>query len=81
MRNEEFPPPKKNRAFMIRTCSLKQLTIAEFDWPFVIGLDQNNRWAKLNQCISWDELAESYYQVLATEQRGLLSDWRRDHQT
>jgi len=41
--------------------SSKQLTIAEFDWPFETALDINNRWVKLSQCIPWDELAESYY--------------------
>lgn len=57
----------KNRAPMIRTCSSKQLTIAEFDWPFETALDKNNRWVKLSQCIPWDELAESYYQGLSVE--------------
>jgi len=33
----------KNRAPMIRTHSSKQLTIAEFDWPFEIALDKNRR--------------------------------------
>jgi hypothetical protein len=47
---------------MIRTSSSKQLTIAEFDWPFDTALDNNNRWVKLSHCIPWDELAESYYQ-------------------
>ena len=52
---------------MIRTSSSKQLTIAEFDWPFETVLDKNNRWVKLSQCIPWDELAESYYQGLSVE--------------
>ena len=47
---------------MIRTPSSKQLTIAEFDWPFETVLDKNNRWVKLSRCIPWDKLAESYYQ-------------------
>lgn len=47
---------------MIRTSNSKQLTIAEFDWPFDTVLDKNNRWVKLSRCIPWDELAESYYQ-------------------
>jgi hypothetical protein len=47
---------------MIRTTSSKQLTIAEFDWPFDTALDKHNRWVKLSACIPWDELAESYYQ-------------------
>jgi len=52
---------------MIRTSSSKQLTIAEFDWPFETALDKNNRWVKLSQCIPWDELAEGYYQGLSVE--------------
>ena len=47
---------------MIRTSCSKQLTIAEFDWPFDTALDKHNRWVKLSECIPWDELAESYYQ-------------------
>ncbi len=47
---------------MIRTFSSKQLTIAEFDWPFDTDLDKNNRWVKMSQFIPWDELAEGYYQ-------------------
>jgi hypothetical protein len=54
--------PTKNRASMIRSCSSKQLTLAEFDWPFQTVLDENNRWVKMEQCIPWDELAEFYYQ-------------------
>lgn len=34
----------KNRAAMIRSTSAKQLTIAEFDWPFDTALDKTNRW-------------------------------------
>jgi len=52
---------------MIRTTSSKQLTIAEFDWPFDTALDKHNRWVKLSECIPWDELAESYYQGFATD--------------
>lgn len=47
---------------MIRTTSSKQLTIAEFDWPFDTALDKHNRWVTLSECIPWDALAESYYQ-------------------
>jgi IS5 family transposase len=47
---------------MIRTTSAKQLTIAEFDWPFDTALDKHNRWVTLSECIPWDELADSYYQ-------------------
>jgi hypothetical protein len=61
---------------MIRTTSAKQLTIAEFDWPFETALDQNNRWVKLSECIPWDELAESYYQDLAADRGRPLKDAR-----
>ncbi|MCK5478712.1 MAG: hypothetical protein KAI44_07330 [Methylococcales bacterium] len=57
----------KTRAPMIRSCSSKQLTLAEFDWPFQTDLDENNRWVKISQCIPWDELAEFYYQGLSAE--------------
>jgi IS5 family transposase len=66
----------KNRAAMIRTTSSKQLTIAEFDWPFETALDKNNRWVKLSECIPWDELAESYYQGLPADRGRPLKDAR-----
>ena len=50
---------------MIRYHSQKQLSLAEFDWPFQTALDESNRWVKLSECIPWDELAEGYYQGLA----------------
>jgi hypothetical protein len=61
---------------MIRYSSAKQLTIAEFDWPFETALDKNNRWVKLSGCIPWDELAESYYQGLSTERGRPAKDAR-----
>ena len=54
---------------MIRYRSQKQLSLAEFDWPFQVALDENNRWVKMSQCIPWDELADGYYQGL-TEREG-----------
>jgi hypothetical protein len=67
----------KNRAAMIRTTSSKQLTIAEFDWPFETALDKHNRWVKLSECIPWDELAESYYQGMRADRGRPLKDARR----
>ena len=61
---------------MIRYRSSKQLTLAEFDWPFETALDPNNRWVKLSQCIPWDELAESYYQGFSAERGRPLKDAR-----
>ena len=57
----------KSRAPMICSCSSKQLTLAEFDWPFQTVLDENNRWVKMEQCIPWDELAEFYYQGFSSQ--------------
>lgn len=66
----------KSRAPMIRYRSQKQLSLAEFDWPFQTALDRNNRWVKLSQCIPWDELAEGYYQGLADTQGRPTKDAR-----
>lgn len=74
--HEKPPFTFKNRAAMIRTTSAKQLTIAEFDWPFETSLDQTNRWIKLSECIPWDELAESYYQGLEAARGRPLKDAR-----
>jgi len=61
---------------MIRCYSAKQLTIAEFDWPFQTALDENNRWVKMSRCIPWDELAEGYYQSLSATQGRPAKDAR-----
>lgn len=61
---------------MIRTTSSKQLTIAEFDWPFDTALDKHNRWVKLSECIPWDALAESYYQGFAADRGRPMKDAR-----
>ena len=61
---------------MIRYHSHKQLSLAEFDWPFQTALDANNRWVKLNDCIPWDELAEGYYQGLSDTQGRPTKDAR-----
>ncbi len=47
----------KKRAPMIRYRSQKQLPLADFEWPFQVALDEQNRWVKLSQFIPWDELA------------------------
>jgi hypothetical protein len=61
---------------MIRYHSHKQLSLAEFDWPFQTALDENNRWVKMSQCIPWDALAEGYYQGLSTTQGRPTKDAR-----
>jgi len=38
---------------MIRYQSHKQQSLAEFDWPFQVALDENNCWVKLSACIPW----------------------------
>ena len=50
---------------MIRYRSHKQLSLDEFDWPFQVALDRNNRWVKMCERIPWDELSEGYYRSLS----------------
>ena len=66
----------KNRAAMIRYKSQKQLSLAEFDWPFQTALDDHNRWVKMSECIPWDELAEGYYHGLPDNQGCPMKDAR-----
>jgi IS5 family transposase len=61
---------------MIRYRSAKQLSLAEFDWPLQTALDENNRWVKLSECLSWDELTEGYYQGLSDTQGRPTKDAR-----
>jgi len=61
---------------MIRYRSSKQLSLAEFDWPFQTALDGNNRWVRMSRCIPWDELSEGYYQGLAVKQGRPAKDAR-----
>jgi IS5 family transposase len=46
---------------MIREISPKQVPFSEFDWPFQNGLDVENRWVKMAQCIPWEALCEAYH--------------------
>lgn len=61
---------------MIRNRNHKQIPLAEFDWPFQVALDENNRWVKMSECIPWDELAEGYYQGFSSSQGRPLKDAR-----
>ncbi len=61
---------------MIRNRSHKQIPLSEFDWPFQVALDENNRWVKMSECIPWDELAEGYYQGFSSSQGRPLKDAR-----
>ena len=61
---------------MIRYRSQKQLPLANFEWPFQVALDEQNRWVKLSQCIPWDELAEGYYRSFSATQGRPAKDAR-----
>jgi hypothetical protein len=53
---------------MIRYTPANQLSIAEFQTPFQLRLDKDNRWVKLAGIIPWDELAGIYYQSMSSDQ-------------
>ena len=55
---------------MIRYRNSRQLTLAEFDWPFQTDLDKDNRWVVLAECIPWDELAQAYHGALNQSGQG-----------
>ena len=61
---------------MIRYRSQNQLPLADFEWPFQVALDEQNRWVKLSQCIPWDALAEGYYRSFSNEQGRPAKDAR-----
>jgi hypothetical protein len=42
---------------MIREANEKQLTVAEFDWPFLSELNEDNRWVKLADASAWETLS------------------------
>ena len=54
------------RASMIRYRSQNHLPLADYEWPFQVALDAQNRWVKLSQRIPWDELAEGSYRSFST---------------
>ena len=66
----------EKRAPMIRTQSHRQLSLAEFDWPFQTKLDEENRWVEMSDCIPWDDLAEAYYEGLSRTQGRPTKDAR-----
>jgi len=65
---------------MTRDRSSRELTLAEFDWPFQTDLDEDNRWVFLAEHIQWDALAQAHHgalrQAIATEalRRGTEDD-------
>ncbi|MCP5243076.1 MAG: IS5 family transposase [Burkholderiales bacterium] len=50
---------------MIRYTSQNQLALPGFDTPTGMVLDPDNRWVRLSNCISWDNLAQSYHKTLS----------------
>jgi len=74
--HEKQAPALKKRAPMIRTQSHRQLSLAEFDWPFQTKLDEDNRWVKMSECIPWEALAEAYYEGLSSTQGRPTKDAR-----
>ena len=58
----------RTRAPMNRYRCQKQLSLAEFEWPFQVALDGQNRWVILSRCIPWNELAEAYYRSFSVGQ-------------
>jgi len=55
---------------MIRESNEKQLTLSEFDWPFLSKLDEENRWVKLAAAIPWEALCSAYHESFRTETLG-----------
>ena len=77
--------PKEKRAPMIRSHSAKQLTVAEFDWPFQTALDEKNHWVTDESLPSLGRtgrglLSESVRHPGSSEQGCAFGDWRGDHQ-
>lgn len=55
---------------MIRETNEKQLTLAEFDRPFLSELNEDNRWVKLADAIPWQALSEPYLENFANSTLG-----------
>ncbi len=47
-------------ALMIRYTSQHQIELFEFEHPFEVELDKNNRWVKLSKLLPWDRLVSIY---------------------
>jgi transposase, IS5 family len=62
---------------MIRYQSQNQISIEEFQTPFQLKLNSQNRWIKLSRILPWDELASIYYQAMSTDQGRPSIDARR----
>lgn len=53
---------------MIRYSSAKQMSIEEFQTPFEINLDKENRWVKLSNMLPWDMMSGLYYESMNIDQ-------------
>ena len=51
---------------MIRYTSQHQIELFEFEHPFEVELDKNNRWVKLSKLLPWDRLVSIYSQSLCS---------------
>jgi IS5 family transposase len=61
---------------VIRYTSSNQLSIEQFQTPFRLLLDNNNRWVKLAGKIPWDKLASIYHKTLSSDQGAPAIDAR-----
>jgi IS5 family transposase len=61
---------------VIRYTSTNQLSIEQFQTPFQLSLDNNNRWVKLAGKIPWDKLASIYHKTLSSDQGAPAIDAR-----
>jgi len=57
---------------MINRTNPRQLSIEEFKLPYAGELLKNNRWVKLAEAMSWEELSEVYNQALSSETGNLV---------
>lgn len=61
---------------MIRYTSSNQLSIEQFQTPFQLSLDANNRWVILARKMPWDKLASIYHKTLSSDQGAPAIDAR-----
>jgi transposase, IS5 family len=61
---------------VIRYTSSNQLSIEQFQTPFQLSLDINNRWVKLANTMPWDKLASIYHKTLSSDQGAPAIDAR-----
>jgi hypothetical protein len=59
MQGKSHKSPKKLAAKPVYV-SPYQLTLADFETPFVNQLNKDNRWVKMAQAIPWDKIVPYY---------------------